>query len=106
MFVHVCFGTRLGVSLAAPKGVSKRIVFKMASSLNFEKLASLYLFVVVPVWFPPRNECLLALQAGNWGPTTPAMLQKDKLFWGTLLCSHRVLQPKLARLEQICCAGS
>ena len=35
--VPVCFGTRLGVSFAAPKGVSKRMGFKKASFLSFEK---------------------------------------------------------------------
>ena len=37
VFVPVDFGTRLGVSLAAPKGVSQRMAFKMASLL-FELL--------------------------------------------------------------------
>ena len=35
MLVPVYFGTRLGVSLAAPKGVSKRMGIKMASRLSF-----------------------------------------------------------------------
>ena len=51
--VPVCFGTRLGVSLAAPKGVSKRMGIKMASFLSFENLTFRYPFVLVPVWAPP-----------------------------------------------------
>ena len=52
IFVPVCFGTRLVVSLAAPKRVSKRMGFKMASLLRFEKLAFWYQFILVPVRVP------------------------------------------------------
>ena len=45
----LCFGTRLDVSLAAPKGVSKRMGFKMASFPNFERWAFGYPFVLVLV---------------------------------------------------------
>ena len=34
--VPIYFGTHLGVPLAAPKGVSKQMVFKVMGSLNFE----------------------------------------------------------------------
>ena len=45
------------VSLAAPKRVSKWMVFKMASSLNFANwLAFWYPFVLVPVWVPPIDD--------------------------------------------------
>ena len=47
--VPVCFGTRLGVSLAALKGVSNWMDFKMASSLNLKKNG-----VLLPVCFGPR----------------------------------------------------
>ena len=47
----VCFGTRLGVSLAAPKGVSKRMGIKMAGYLSFENLTLSCPFVLVPVFF-------------------------------------------------------
>ena len=56
------FGTRLFwyrfgcPSLAAPKGVSKRMVSKMSRFLNFEKLSFWYPFVLVPVWVPPSHE--------------------------------------------------
>ena len=49
------FGTRLGVSLAAPKRVSKWMGFKMASFLNLEKLAFWCPFVLVLVWAPPQR---------------------------------------------------
>ena len=52
--VPVCFRTRLGVSLAAPKGTSKRMGFDMASCLSFEKLSFWCPFVFIPVWVPPR----------------------------------------------------
>ena len=37
------FGTRLGVSLAAPKGISKWMDIKMASFLSFE---------ILTLWYP------------------------------------------------------
>ena len=37
VLVPVCFGTRLGVSLAVPKGISKQMGFEMASSLSFSR---------------------------------------------------------------------
>ena len=60
ILVPVYFGTRLGVSLAAPKGVSKRMVIKMASLLSFDTLIFWFPFV----WYlcgclqgnPPRLE--------------------------------------------------
>ena len=53
VLVPVCFGTSLGVSLAAPKGVSRRMCIKMASFLSFENLTFWYPFVLVPIWLPP-----------------------------------------------------
>ena len=53
MLVSVCFEICLGVALAAPKGVSKRMGFKMASFLIFEKCSLSYPFVLIPVWIPP-----------------------------------------------------
>ena len=53
ILVPVCFGTRLGASLAAPRGVSQRKGIKVASVSGFENLTFWYPFVLVPVWVPP-----------------------------------------------------
>ena len=50
--VPVCFGPRLGVSLAVPKGVWKRMGIKMASF--FEKLTFWCPLVLVPRYFGTR----------------------------------------------------
>ena len=88
ILVPVCFSTRLGVSLAAPKGVSKWMGIKMASFLSCEKVAFGCPFVLVPVWVPPRKsnitlQCKFTRTASlEWGSRAFLML-------GALPCISR-----------------
>ena len=69
-------GTRLGVSLAAPKGVSQRMGY------SFENLTFWYPFVLVPVWVSPRSTARELIwppqgkdrQKAMWSNLTPVLL--------------------------------